>query len=74
MKKQRYGICGDNANRDDLLDFNRKWIGVTLDVLADNGSFYCWGRDEGLMDIYAFIMRPLRRAPYKVAPREGCVD
>ena len=65
MKKQRYGIHGDNANRDDLLDFNRKWIGVTLDVLADNGSWYCWGKDEGLMDIHAFIMRPLRRAPYK---------
>ena len=65
LKKQRFGIHGDNANRDDLLDFNRKWIGVTLDVLEDNGSFYCWGNNEGLMDIYAFIMRPLRRAPYK---------
>lgn len=61
MGKEIDGVANDNQNADELLEFNRRWIPLTLDALKDNGSWYCWGLDEPLMDIYAFIMRPMIR-------------
>ena len=52
MKKENEGVANDNLNFDDLLEFNRQWIPLTFDALKDNGSWYCWGIDEPLMDIY----------------------
>jgi adenine specific DNA methylase Mod len=48
-------------NYDKLLEFNKQWIPLTFDALKDNGSWYCWGIDEPLMDIYAFILKPMMR-------------
>jgi len=59
MKKEKYGVKNDNLNYDDLLEFNKKWINIQLEHLKDNGSFYCWGTDEPLMDIYSNIIKPL---------------
>lgn len=59
MKKEKDGIANDNLNYDDLLEFNKKWIPLTFEMLKDNGSWYCWGIDEPLMDIYAFILKPM---------------
>lgn len=59
MKKEKDGVLNDNLNFDDLLEFNKKWIPHTFDILKDNGSWYCWGIDEPLMDIYAFILKPM---------------
>lgn len=59
MKKEKDGVVNDNLNFDDLLEFNKRWITVQVSFLKDNGSFYCWGIDEPLMDIYAFILKPL---------------
>jgi DNA modification methylase len=56
MRKK--GIDNDNLNRDDLLEFNKKWILLTLDVLKNGGSWYCWGLEEPLMDIYSEILKP----------------
>ena len=57
MKKEKDGVVNDNLNRADLLDFNRQWLPLALDRLADNASAYVWGKDQFLMDIYAFILR-----------------
>ena len=51
----------DNLNYDDLLDFNRQWIPLTFGALKDNGSWYCWGIDEPLMDIYSEILKPMQK-------------
>lgn len=59
MKKEADGVLNDNLNFDKLLEFNRKWIPLSLDALKSNGSWYCWGIDEPLMDIYANIIRPM---------------
>lgn len=59
MKKEKDGVLNDNLNYDDLLVFNKKWIPLTFEALKDNGSWYCWGIDEPLMDIYAFILKPM---------------
>lgn len=59
MKKEKDGVLNDNLNFDDLLDFNRQWIPISFDVSKDNGSWYCWGIDEPLMDIYSNILRPM---------------
>lgn len=59
MKKEKKGVLNDNLNFDDLLEFNRQWIPLTFAALKDNGSWYCWGIDEPLMDIYANILRPM---------------
>lgn len=59
MKKESDGVLNDNLNFNDLLEFNKKWIPLTFDALKDNGSWYCWGIDEPLMDIYAFILKPM---------------
>ena len=59
MKKESEGVLNDNLNFDDLLNFNRKWISLTFEALKDNGSWYCWGIDEPLMDIYSNILKPM---------------
>lgn len=59
MKKESDGVLNDNLNFNDLLEFNKKWIPLTFDSLKNNGSWYCWGIDEPLMDIYAFILKPM---------------
>jgi DNA modification methylase len=58
MKKEKEGVLNDNLNYDDLLDFNREWIALQFMHLKENGSFYCWGIDEPLMDIYSDILKP----------------
>ncbi|HZJ98440.1 MAG TPA: DNA methyltransferase, partial [Tissierellaceae bacterium] len=59
MKKEKDGVLNDNLNYNDLLEFNKKWIPLTFDSLKDNGSWYCWGIDEPLMDIYSEILKPM---------------
>ena len=61
MKKESEGVLNDNLNFDDLLDFNRQWIPLTFGTLKDNGSWYCWGIDEPLMDIYGNILKPMAK-------------
>jgi DNA modification methylase len=58
MKKENEGIANDNLNYADLLEFNKKWIALQFQHIKDNGSFYCWGTDEPLMDIYHEIIKP----------------
>jgi DNA modification methylase len=58
MKKEKEGVLNDNLNYNDLLDFNRQWIALQFMHLKDSGSFYCWGIDEPLMDIYSEILKP----------------
>ena len=58
MKKQNEGVLNDNLNYDDLLEFNKEWIALQFTHLKDNGSWYCWGIDEPLMDIYSHILKP----------------
>ena len=59
MKKENDGVANDNLNQDDLLEFNKKWIPLTFQFTKDNGSWYCWGTDEPLMDIYSNILKPM---------------
>lgn len=61
MKKENDGVTNDNLNYDDLLEFNKKWIPITFNNLKDNGSWYCWGIDEPLMDIYSNILKPMQK-------------
>lgn len=61
MKKENDGVANDNLNFDDLLEFNRQWIPLSFGALKDNGSWYCWGIDEPLMDIYSNILRPMQK-------------
>lgn len=61
MKKEADGVLNDNLNYDNLLQFNKQWIPLTFDALKDNGSWYCWGIDEPLMDIYSHILKPMMR-------------
>jgi DNA modification methylase len=58
MKKEKDGVINDNLNFDDLLQFNKDWITLQFAYLKDNGSWYCWGIDEPLMDIYSEILKP----------------
>ena len=58
MKKEKDGFLNDNLNFDDLLYFNREWIALQFTHLKENGSWYCWGTDEPLMDIYSDILKP----------------
>jgi DNA modification methylase len=58
MKKEKDGVLNDNLNYNDLLEFNKQWIPLQFAYLKDNGSFYCWGIDEPLMDIYSEILKP----------------
>lgn len=61
MKKEKDGILNDNLNYDNLLEFNKKWIPLTFKALKENGSWYCWGIDEPLMDIYSNILKPMQK-------------
>jgi DNA modification methylase len=61
MKKEAEGVANDNLNFDDLLEFNKKWIPLTFENLKDVGSWYCWGIDEPLMDIYSHILKPMAK-------------
>lgn len=58
MKKEKDGVLNDNLNYSDLLDFNHEWIPLQFMHLKENGSWYCWGIDEPLMDIYSDILKP----------------
>jgi DNA modification methylase len=58
MKKEKEGVLNDNLNYNDLLNFNREWIALQFMHLKENGSWYCWGIDEPLMDIYSEILKP----------------
>jgi DNA modification methylase len=58
MKKESEGVLNDNLNYSDLLNFNREWIALQFMHLKENGSWYCWGIDEPLMDIYNEILKP----------------
>ena len=61
MKKEAEGVLNDNLNYDDLLEFNKKWIPLSFALLKENGSWYCWGIDEPLMDIYSNILKPMAK-------------
>ena len=61
MGKENEGVLNDNLNYDDLLEFNKKWIPLSFKSLKSNGSWYCWGIDEPLMDIYSNILKPMLR-------------
>lgn len=61
MIKQAEGVLNDNLNYDDLLKFNKKWIPLTFKFTKDNGSWYCWGINEPLMDIYSNILKPMQK-------------
>jgi len=58
MKKENEGVLNDNLNFDNLLQFNKEWIALQFIYLKDSGSWYCWGIDEPLMDIYSHIIKP----------------
>lgn len=58
MKKESEGVLNDNLNFEALLEFNRDWISLQFSHLKENGSWYCWGIDEPLMDIYSGILKP----------------
>jgi DNA modification methylase len=58
MKKENDGVLNDNLNFSDLLDFNREWVPLQFMHIKENGSWYCWGIDEPLMDIYSDILKP----------------
>ncbi len=62
MKKESEGVLNDNLNYDDLLAFNKCWIPLSFKFLKENGSWYCWGIDEPLMDIYSNILKPMIKA------------
>lgn len=68
MGKETEGVSNDNLNQSDLLAFNKIWIPISLNYLKQNGSWYCWGKDEPLMDIYSEIIKPLKneRAERKI--------
>tara|TARA_R110002096_G_scaffold50015_5_gene131748 strand:- start:1269 stop:2828 length:1560 start_codon:yes stop_codon:yes gene_type:complete len=57
MKKD--DIENDNLSYSNLLIVNKKWIPLSFDTLKSNGSWYCWGIDQPLMDIYGEILKPM---------------
>ena len=61
MGKESEGVTNDNLNLDDLLAFNKKWIPLSFSSIKENGSWYCWGTDEPLMDIYSEILKPMKK-------------
>ena len=61
MGKESKGVKNDNLYGDKLLEFNKRWIPKTISSLSEKGSWYCWGIDEPLMDIYSHILMPLIR-------------
>ena len=61
MGKESEGVLNDNLNYSDLLEFNKKWIPISFANLTAVGSWYCWGIDEPLMDIYSEILKPMTK-------------
>lgn len=61
MKKENEGVLNDNLNFDNLLKFNKLWIPLSFKHLKKNGSWYCWGNEEPLMDIYSEILKPMKK-------------
>lgn len=61
MKKEKDGVQNDNLNYDDMLEFNKKWVPITFDAMKEVGSWYCWGIDEPLMDLYSNILRQMKK-------------
>lgn len=59
MKKEKDGVLNDNLNFENLLEFNKQWIPITFENTKENGSWYCFGIDEPLMDIYSEILKPM---------------
>ena len=59
MGKESDGVANDNLYNDKLLNFNKAWIPLSFAHLDAVGSWYCWGIDEPLMDIYAHIIKPM---------------
>lgn len=65
MLKEKDGVLNDQLDsvhqrdKTELLKFNKKWIPISFEYLKSNGSWYCWGIDEPLMDIYSNILKPL---------------
>lgn len=59
MGKESDGVENDNLYNEKLLAFNRKWIPLSFEALKENGSWYCWGIDKPLLDIYAELIRPM---------------
>lgn len=62
MGKESDGVLNDNLNAEKLLAFNKLWITLSLQHLKSVGSWYCWGVDEVLMDIYSEILKPKIKA------------
>ena len=62
MGKEAEGVLNDNLNFSDLLEFNKKWVPLTMQYLTEVGSWYCWGIDEPLIDIYSEILKPMKNA------------
>lgn len=52
-------IYNDDLNSDDLIDFHKNWIAISFEILKDNGSWYCWNNDIGVLNIYSEILKPL---------------
>lgn len=59
MKKESEGILNDNQNQKELAEFNKRWCAIAFTALKDNGSFYCWGTDLSLLNLYACILKPM---------------
>lgn len=59
MGKEKDGVENNNLYNEELLDFNKKWIPLSFQFTKENGSWYCWGIDEPLMDIYSLILKPM---------------
>ena len=60
-KKEKDGVTNDNQNQDEMLAFNKVWIPISFENLKTPGSWYCWGNDEVLFDIYAEILKPMKK-------------
>jgi DNA modification methylase len=61
MGKASDGVANDNIYGEDLTIFNMAWIDLQIKYIKPNGSWYCWGIDEPLMDIYCSILKPYIR-------------
>ena len=60
MGKEKNGILNDNKTNKELLNFNHQWIPISFSFLKNNSSWYYWGKDEPLMDIYSNILKPMQ--------------
>jgi hypothetical protein len=52
MGKEADGVLNDNLYRDKLDEFQMRWWGAWLPVLADNGSAYIWGNAPDLWRLW----------------------